>query len=75
MTPEQFIQTWHKNTLNEEAGALGHFEDLCVGAYQHLRQTRKDQFEAWLTRMLRDESNAPNLVAALKAVLPPVTAR
>ena len=29
MTPEQFIQTWHKNTLNEEAGAQGHFEDLC----------------------------------------------
>jgi len=44
-------------------------------AAQHLRQTRKDPFEAWLTRMLRDESNAPDLVAALKAVLPSVTAR
>ena len=44
-------------------------------AAQHLRQTRKDPFEAWLTRMLRDESNAPDLVAALKTVLPSVTAR
>ncbi len=29
MTPEKFIQTWHKSTLNEEQGAQGHFEDLC----------------------------------------------
>jgi energy-coupling factor transporter ATP-binding protein EcfA2 len=44
-------------------------------AAQHLRQTRKEPFEAWLTRMLRDKSNAPDLVAALKAVLPSVAAR
>jgi hypothetical protein len=30
MTPQQSIETWHKNELNEEAGAQGHFEDLCT---------------------------------------------
>lgn len=43
-------------------------------AAQYLRQTKKDAFEAWLTRMLWDEAKAPHLVAALKATLPPVVA-
>jgi len=29
MTPAQFIARWHKNKLNERAGAQGHFDDLC----------------------------------------------
>jgi hypothetical protein len=44
-------------------------------AAQHLKQTRLAAFEAWLTRMLRDEVSAPGLAAALKGVLPPVHAR
>lgn len=39
-------------------------------AATHLRQTRQEAFEAWLTRVLRDEAFAPGLVAALQAVLP-----
>ncbi|WP_310320340.1 hypothetical protein [Hydrogenophaga palleronii] len=45
---------------------------LLALAASHLKQTRVVAFEAWLTRMLRDEVRAPNLAAALKAVLPRV---
>lgn len=29
MTPEEFINRWKDNPLNERAGAQGHFDDLC----------------------------------------------
>jgi energy-coupling factor transporter ATP-binding protein EcfA2 len=47
---------------------------LLALAAQHLKQARLATFEAWLTRMLRDEARAPDLAAALKAVLPTVQA-
>ncbi len=47
---------------------------LLAIAAQHLKQTRMAAFEAWLTRMLRDEAKAPGLAAALKSILPTVTA-
>lgn len=47
---------------------------LLALAAQHLKQARLATFEAWLTRMLRDEAKAPGLSAALKAVLPKVQA-
>lgn len=43
---------------------------LLALAAQHLKRTRLAAFEAWLTRMLRDEARAPGLAEALKAVLP-----
>lgn len=43
-------------------------------AAQYLKNSKKIAFEAWLTRMLRDEANAPTLAAALKVVLPTVKA-
>jgi hypothetical protein len=45
---------------------------LIALAAQHLKQSRKVDFESWLLRMLRDEATAPGLTAALKAVLPTV---
>lgn len=45
---------------------------LLALAASHLKQTRVVAFEAWLTRMLRDQVRAPNLAAALKSVLPQV---
>ena len=47
---------------------------LLALAAQHLKETRMAPFDAWLTRMLRDEAKAPGLAAALKAVLPAVQA-
>ncbi|MDM9653921.1 AAA family ATPase [Pseudomonas wenzhouensis] len=47
---------------------------LLALAAQHLKQSRLTAFEAWLTRMLRDEARAPGLTAALKAILPAVQA-
>lgn len=47
---------------------------LLALAAQHLKQTKLAAFEAWLTRMLRDEATAPGLAESLKAVLPKVTA-
>lgn len=47
---------------------------LLALAANHLKQTRLAAFEAWLTRMLRDEVKAPGLTAALKTVLPTVSA-
>lgn len=47
---------------------------LLALAAQHLKQARLATFEAWLTRMLRDETKAPGLSAALRAVLPNVQA-
>jgi hypothetical protein len=47
---------------------------LLALAAQHLKQARLATFEAWLTRILRDEARAPELAAALKAVLPAVQA-
>ncbi|MCP1401044.1 AAA family ATPase [Achromobacter insolitus] len=47
---------------------------LLALAAQHLKQARLTTFEAWLTRMLRDEAKAPGLTTALKAVLPKVQA-
>ena len=47
---------------------------LLALAAQHLKQTRLTAFEAWLTRMLRDEENAQDLCATLKRFLPPVQA-
>ncbi|MCO8263553.1 AAA family ATPase [Pseudomonas asiatica] len=41
-------------------------------AAQHLKQTRLAPFEAWLTRMLRQEMSTNDLAVALKGVLPPV---
>lgn len=41
-------------------------------AAQHLKQTRLAPFEAWLTRMLRQEMSTTDLAAALRGVLPPV---
>jgi ABC-type molybdenum transport system ATPase subunit/photorepair protein PhrA len=43
-------------------------------AAQHLKHTRLASFEAWLTRMLRDEASAPGLAAAFRGVLPSVQA-
>lgn len=47
---------------------------LLALAAQHLKQSRKASFEAWLTRMLRNETSAPGFAAALNAVLPAVQA-
>jgi len=47
---------------------------LLALAAQHLKQTRLPAFEAWLTRMLRDEESARDLCATLKRFLPPVQA-
>lgn len=47
---------------------------LLALAAQHLKQSRKSAFESWLTRMLRNETSASGLAAALKAVLPAVQA-
>lgn len=47
---------------------------LLAFAALHLKETRMAPFGAWLTRMLRDESKAPGLAAALKSVLPTVQA-
>ena len=47
---------------------------LLALAAQHLKRTRLAAFEAWLTRMLRDEARAPGLAEALKAVLPTMQA-
>lgn len=43
-------------------------------AAQHLKQTRLAPFEAWLTRMLRQDASATGLIAAFRGVLPPVQA-
>ncbi len=62
---------------NEDLSSLLTIYDnkgLLALAAQHLKQTRMATFEAWLTRMLRDEEKAPNLVIVLKAVLPTVQA-
>jgi len=47
---------------------------LIALAASHLRQTRMAAFEGWLTRMLRDESLAPDLIAVLRGILPAVSA-
>jgi ABC-type molybdenum transport system ATPase subunit/photorepair protein PhrA len=47
---------------------------LLALAAQHLKQSRKAAFEAWLTRMLRNEASAPELASALRTVLPTVQA-
>lgn len=47
---------------------------LLALAAQHLKQTRLAAFEAWLTRMLRDEASARDLCATLRRFLPPVQA-
>jgi len=47
---------------------------LLALAAQHLKQAKKAAFEAWLTRMLRDEARAQGLAVALRAVLPTVQA-
>lgn len=47
---------------------------LMALAAQHLKQTRLITFEAWLTRILRDEAMAPDLTTALRAALPTVQA-
>lgn len=43
---------------------------LLALAAQHLKQTRLATFEAWLTRVLRDEARAADLAVVLKAFLP-----
>lgn len=45
---------------------------LAVAASK-LRTTSKDAFEGWLTRILASD-NAPNLIAAVRAILPKITA-
>jgi hypothetical protein len=47
---------------------------LLALAAQHLKQVRLTAFEAWLTRVLRDEKRVPALAASLRAVLPAVQA-
>lgn len=47
---------------------------LIALAAQYLKNSKKTAFEAWLTRMLRDDVKAPSLATALKAVLPTVKA-
>ena len=48
---------------------------LLALAAQYLKETRMAPFDAWLTRILRDETKAPGLAAALKAFLPTVHAK
>jgi len=48
---------------------------LIALAAQHLKQTRMLPFKNWLTRVLRSEDLAPELIAALKSSLPEVRAR
>jgi energy-coupling factor transporter ATP-binding protein EcfA2 len=43
-------------------------------AAKHLRATRKDAFEEWLTRVIRTQK-PPDLVAAIQGALPAVVAR
>lgn len=43
---------------------------LLALAAQHLKQQRLAAFEAWLTRMLRDEASARDLCATLRRFLP-----
>lgn len=74
MTPQQFIQTWHKSTLNEEQGAQGHFEDLCtllgvpkprdIGHYCYerkgaLAEGRTGYADVWKDRHFGWENKAP----------------
>lgn len=47
---------------------------LLALAAQHLKQARLTTFEAWLTRVLRDEAKAPGLATVLKTILPEVEA-
>lgn len=47
---------------------------LLALAAQHLKRTRLADFEAWLTRVLRDKTLAPALSAALEVVLPKIQA-
>ncbi|WP_256644395.1 AAA family ATPase [Stenotrophomonas sp. 9(2022)] len=47
---------------------------LIALAASHLKQTRMSAFEGWLTRMLRDETKAPDLIAVLRCNLPAVSA-
>ncbi len=74
MTPEQFIQTWHKKNLNEEQGAQAHFEDLCtllgvpkprdLGQYCYerkgaLAEGRTGYADVWKDRHFGWENKAP----------------
>nr|WP_315229959.1 DNA methyltransferase [uncultured Limnohabitans sp.] len=74
MTPEQFIQTWHKKNLNEEQGAQAHFEDLCsllgvpkprdLGHYCYerkgaLAEGRTGYADVWKDRHFGWENKAP----------------
>jgi len=47
---------------------------LMALAASHLKRTKLDAFESWLLRMLRN-AKAPDLVAAIQAALPAVSAR
>lgn len=47
---------------------------LLAFAAQYLKQMKMAAFEAWLTRILRDEAKVPGLAGALRAVLPTVQA-
>lgn len=43
---------------------------LVALAAQQLRQTKKSAFEAWLTRILRNEEKAHDLISQLREILP-----
>lgn len=74
MTPAEFILTWQNNPLNEEAGAQGHFEDLCSllnvpkprdkGQYcferkSALAEGRTGYADVWKDRFFGWENKAP----------------
>jgi len=57
----------------EELLAIYDNKGLLALAAQHLRNNRKNAFEQWLTRILRDEVRSTELINALKAVLPNIS--
>ena len=74
MSPAEFILTWQNNPLNEEAGAQGHFEDLCSllnvpkprdkGQYcferkSALAEGRTGYADVWKDRFFGWENKAP----------------
>lgn len=68
------IQSALENESLPDLLAIYDNKGLLHFAAQHLTQKKGYAFEAWLTRMLRDDKKAPSLAAALKATLPAVRA-
>jgi len=59
-----------KNENLHELLACYDDKGLLALAASHLKKTKLDDFKEWLTRNLRDETTAPDLIAALQKVLP-----